>query len=143
MNHQQKIVTFLSSAALLGSLGRMLKHVLDMDTGRFTARDGNLTLYVLRLVIRVEDYVRVLLDLMDAPTAHPSGSTGRLSTHQQMRTVRGERHGGAATCGREGYIRRRASGAGRTPRSGPDGTDAHSEECAMASAERSAGCAYS
>ena len=67
----------------------MLKHVLDMDTGRFTARDGNLTLYVLRLVIRVEDYVRVLLDLMDAPTAHASGSSGRLSTHRQMRTVRG------------------------------------------------------
>ena len=67
----------------------MLKHVLDMDTGRFTERDGNLTLYVLRLVIRVEDYVRVILDLMNAPTAHTSGSTGPSSSQQQMRTVRG------------------------------------------------------
>ena len=83
------LISFVSPAALLGALGRMLKHVLDMDTGRFSKRDGNLTLYVLRLVIRVEDYVRVLLDLMDAPSTHASRSSRNLSTHRQMRTVRG------------------------------------------------------
>ena len=67
----------------------MLKYVVDMDTGRFTARDGNLTLYVLRLVIRVEDYVRVLLDLMDTSTARASGSTRTGLAKEQMRTIRG------------------------------------------------------
>ena len=67
----------------------MLKHVVDMDTGRFTARDGNLTLYVLRLVVRVEDYVRVLLDLMDTSPVRASGSVGSTLAKKQIRTVRG------------------------------------------------------
>jgi hypothetical protein len=42
---------------LVDSIERMLEHVLDLDTGRYNAGSANLTFYVLRLAVRVEEYI--------------------------------------------------------------------------------------